>query len=172
MPKNRGGRPSLFDERFVRIAHKLALVGCTAKEMADAFGIGERTLRDWRKMYRDFDQAIRTGGVLADAEVAHSMFKRACGFEHEQQKTMNGPDGPQVVKYMEYYPPDPYIGMRWLATRQPAWRELKDAAKLTVKLGELSKSGAKAPTDEEARRAYEDLFADATPSPTNLARLN
>src|SRR6266581_3846422 len=47
--------------------------------MADALGIDQGTLDRWKTRHKEFRIAIQLGKILADAEIAESLYNRARG---------------------------------------------------------------------------------------------
>lgn len=122
--KVKTGRPSKFDKRFIDEAYKLALLGATDEEMADLWGVTVKTLHNWRNEHPKFLQASTRGKLLADAEIAKSLWHRGLGYSHDAVKIFNGQDGVVQVKYTEHYPPDTNAASLWLRNRQPTkWRD-------------------------------------------------
>lgn len=122
-----GGRPTKYRDKFPVQAEKLCKLGATDAEMADFFGVDERTIYRWKDEHDEFCQALTRGKILADAEIADSLFHRAKGYSHSAIKfhVVNG----TVVEtpYTEHYPPDTPAATLWLKNRQPAkWRDRQD----------------------------------------------
>lgn len=76
---NRGGvgGPSKYNSTIPFRAFKLTLLGLTDKELALAFDVNESTINGWKTAHPEFAQALRLGKAPADADVAHSLYKRA-----------------------------------------------------------------------------------------------
>ncbi len=120
------GRPTLYRPELCEMARRLALLGLTDAEIAGVFAIGVITLSRWKQNYPEFRQAIARGGVVADANVAESLYHRAIGYEHLATKIFMPPgaEEPVYAPYVEHYPPDTHAALAWLARRQPGlWRE-------------------------------------------------
>src|SRR6266702_741795 len=75
----RTGRPTIYRPELATLARKLALLGATDQEMADALGIDQGTLDRWKTRHKEFRIAIQLGKILADAEIAESLYNRARG---------------------------------------------------------------------------------------------
>lgn len=78
-PKHPGGRPTDYSPDLPEKVKSLCLLGMTDKELAKSLDISERTLNVWKQTYPEFMQSIREGKEIADANVAKSLYKRACG---------------------------------------------------------------------------------------------
>lgn len=119
-----GGRASSFKPEYVEWAEKLAKLGATDAEIADAFDVSEQTVNNWKKAHVEFSLALKKGKTFADAEVASKLFHRATGYEH-QDTDIRVIDG-QIVQtqIIKHYPPDTTAAIFWLKNRQPArWRD-------------------------------------------------
>lgn len=118
------GRPTKYDPVFPEQAEKLCKLGATDKELADFFEITESTLNEWKLSKDDFSESIKRGKILADANVAESLYKRANGYSHPDVdiKVIEG----QIVEteLIKHYPPDTAAGIFWLKNRQRGkWRD-------------------------------------------------
>ncbi len=118
------GRPSKYENKYDLQAYKLCLLGATDRQLGDFFGVSEQTINAWKKAYSSFLESIRAGKDIADAEVANSLFKRAKGYSHAEDKVFNDQGIPMVVPTIKRYPPDTHAATFWLKNRQKAkWRE-------------------------------------------------
>ena len=78
------GRPSEYKEEYNELAYKFCLLGATDKQMADFFDVSEVTLNAWKKKYPEFLKSLKEGKIPADANVAASLYKRACGYRYDE----------------------------------------------------------------------------------------
>ena len=62
------GRKSAYKEEYNQLAENYALLGATDKEMANLFGVTERTLNQWKKDYPEFLQSLKKGKSIADCQ--------------------------------------------------------------------------------------------------------
>lgn len=105
------GRPSNFRPEFVEQVRALCKLGATEREVAEFFGAGERTVRDWKGAHPEFAAAMQLGKDEADARVVNALYQRALGGEWGG-KTL---------------PPDVVACIFWLKNRQPdLWRDRRD----------------------------------------------
>lgn len=111
-------RPSKYTEDMPEQAEKLCKLGATDKELADFFNISESTLNRWKEDHPEFWESIKKGKVLADAEVADKLFKRATGYSHSAVKIFNNQGEVITEPYIEHYPPDTVAAIFWLTNRQ------------------------------------------------------
>lgn len=122
--KHPGGRETLYQEQYAEQAYKLCLLGATDVELADFFGVVEKTIYNWKDAQPEFLQAITRGKMMADAQVAESLFKRALGYSHPAVKIMTVNGAVVHEDYTEHYPPDTPAASLWLRNRQPEkWRD-------------------------------------------------
>lgn len=122
--KDKGGRPTAYLEVYNEQARKLCLMGYTDVELAEFFGVCERTLNNWKKEHPAFLQSLKDGKENADAEVTVGLYERAKGYQHVETKVFN--NNGEIVTYdvVKKYPPDPLAIKYWLNNRQPKrWRE-------------------------------------------------
>jgi hypothetical protein len=121
--KNKGGRPSDYRTDYAEQARKLCVLGATDAQLADFFGISESTLNLWKLRHAKFSESIKTGKLVADAEVADALYNRALGYSHKAVKIMQHEGIPIEHEYTEHYPPDATSAIFWLKNRQPTkWR--------------------------------------------------
>ena len=119
------GRPSSYEPRFADMAFKLCLLGATDAEMADIFGVTVATLNNWKDDHPEFFESLTRGKHEADAEVAHSLFKRATGYTAKKTVTATFEGVVSDVREVnEYVGPDTNAASLWLRNRQPGkWRD-------------------------------------------------
>lgn len=121
------GRKTLYRKEYAEQAYKLCLLGMTRKEMAAYFEIAEATLDNWCARHPEFLEALKDGRENADAKVAQSLYRRACGYEHPEDKIFQYEGSPIVVPTIKHYPPDTGAATLWLKNRQPEkWRDKQD----------------------------------------------
>lgn len=144
--RSKAGRPTVFQPIFVDQVYKLALLGKTDEELADFFGVVQQTLNGWKKKYPQFLESLKKGKDLADAEVATSLYQRACGYEREALHFFSYEGQSWSEKYIKWYPPDPTAIAIWLNNRQPSrWRRNPTEAKVPSQVN-ISVTYASAPT--------------------------
>src|SRR6266852_5424848 len=125
----RTGRPTIYRPELATLARKLALLGATDQEMADALGVDQGTLDRWKTRHKEFRIAIQLGKIRADAEVAQSLYNRARGMSLPAVKIFQGtPEGgPVIVPYQEHLAPDVGAAKLWLSRRQPdKWKDRQE----------------------------------------------
>jgi len=75
-PKNqkivtKTGRPTAFRPEYCRIAEKICQLGATDIILAEAFGVCEKTINNWKKAHPDFLESITRGKHFADEQVGY-----------------------------------------------------------------------------------------------------
>jgi hypothetical protein len=115
------GHPTDYRPEYADQVYRLCLLGLTNQELAVFFDVSDTTIENWRKAHPEFFGAFTRGKLEADAKVAQSLHKRACGLiVSEQALTRDG----AVVTLQKELPPDTSAAKHWLANRQPnKWRE-------------------------------------------------
>lgn len=118
------GRPTSFKPEYVELAYKFALLGATDKRMAELFQVSEQTFNAWKHAHPQFLESLTRGRDIADAEIAHSLYHRAKGYEHPEDDiksvALGGNAGSEIVitPTIKRYPPDTGAAALWLANRQ------------------------------------------------------
>lgn len=118
------GRPTSYRDEFVEQAEKLCKLGATDVELADFFEVAVSTLYLWKIEHPEFSEALKRGKLIADAEVADKLFKRATGYSHDDVD-IRVVDGMIVeTPLIKHYPPDTIAAIFWLKNRQrDKWRD-------------------------------------------------
>ena len=122
-----GGRPSKFKPEFVRQGEKLCTIGVTDAELASFFEVSEVTLNAWKHKHPEFLNALKVGKDEADTRVERSLYHRAIGYSHPEEKIFNDGGEPLIVPTTKHYPPDTTAAIFWLKNRKTAeWRDKQD----------------------------------------------
>ena len=129
--KHSGGRPTKYDASVhVPWGRSLAKRGCTDEEMAEAFGVGVRTIYAWKGAHPEFQQALKETKSKTDEGVAESLYARACGLTKRTTRKVrevidaNGNKVKLTEITEETLPPDTTAMIYWLKNRQPElWRD-------------------------------------------------
>lgn len=126
---------SPFKIEYIIQARNLAKLGATNRDIADFFGVSERTINRWVLKYPDFANAVKIGKAAADNRVEASLYQRAVGYSYDCQKVLMVSGKPEVVEFVEHLPPDITACSFWLRNRRPKqWRE-KQTAEITGQNG-------------------------------------
>jgi hypothetical protein len=128
--KNPVGRPTLYKPEYAEQAVELVGFGATDKDLAKHFKVHVDTIEEWKKVYPEFSESIKTAKDQVDTKVVRSLFERAMGYHHPETKivTFEGEITDQI-DVERYYPPDATALIFWLKNRQPSqWRDRQDVA--------------------------------------------
>lgn len=121
---NGRGQPTKYKSEYVVQVEKLCLLGATDKDIADFFEVSESTLNNWKNEHPEFLESIKKGKMLADANVAERLYKRALGYEAPDVDIRVIENKIVETPLIKHYPPDPTSAIFWLKNRQPEkWRD-------------------------------------------------
>lgn len=123
------GRQSEWDrigaERICEETEKVCKLGATDEDIADWFDVSVRTVNNWKTEHPEFLQSLKRGKVVADAEVADALFRKAIGYERKVERIIKAPGGHQEkVTISEWTGPDTTACIFWLKNRaKDRWRD-------------------------------------------------
>ncbi len=119
-----GGRPSKINSINFDQLKKLVEIGFTDAQVCDFFGIPERTFNNWKQKNAKFWQSLKDWKKEADKSVEKSLYQRALGYQHEEDKIFCESGKVTVVPTIKHYPPEVLACIYWLNNRQPGvWRQ-------------------------------------------------
>jgi transposase-like protein len=123
------GRPTLLNKQLKEIAVRLANEkGMTIKEMASKLGIGRSTLFLYLQQDKDLLDAVKGAMEMADDLVEISLYRRATGYTHAEEKIFCHEGQVIRAKTLKHYPPDTGAAQWWLRNRRPEqWRDKPEA---------------------------------------------
>jgi transcriptional regulator with XRE-family HTH domain len=122
-----GGRPSEYRDEFCSQAAKACEAGFTDKELAELFGVSERTINDWKLAHEEFSAALKTGKSQADERVERGLYHRAVGYTFESEKIFQFQGEIVRAQTREHIPPDTTACIFWLKNRRrEAWRDKQE----------------------------------------------
>ena len=135
------GRPSKYTEKTADQAYRLCLLGYTDIELAKFFEIAESTLNRWKHDYPEFWECLKNGRENADAEVARSLYQRARGYSHREDKVFCQNGEIIVHETVKHYPPDTQAAIFLLKNRQPdKWKDKTEQdINLTTDIAEIAR---------------------------------
>lgn len=150
--KNKGGRPSKVDGIDSKQITMLAQHGFTNNEIALYFSVNISTVYEWQKK-KWFSDALKKGKEVADERVERSLYERACGYTHPEEKIFCSEGVVVRAETVRHYPPDVTAQIFWLKNRVPEkWRdrsEVEHSGELQIVNEILQKAKARA---QKARR--------------------
>lgn len=117
-----------LEEEKLTLITGWARKGLTNEQIANNMGITVRTLYDWANKYVPISQALKKGKEVVDLEVENALYKRAIGYEYEEEKTYIQEVDGKVTKRKEIYkrhlPGDTTAQIFWLKNRNTEeWRD-------------------------------------------------
>ncbi|WP_157218583.1 hypothetical protein [Flavisphingomonas formosensis] len=111
--------PTRYSPALIPAARTLAARGALDKDLAAAFGVHFKTIREWKQRHPDFAAACKLGRDAADAAVERALFRRATGYDRETERVFLR-DGTLVrVAVTEHVPPCDKAATFWLRVRRP-----------------------------------------------------
>lgn len=156
------GRPTLYKPEYAEQAYKLCLLGMTDAEMAEFFEVAEQTVNNWKADFPEFFESMQRGKGAADADVAHSLYRRATGCSHPDVSVNIVAGEVVLTELVRHYPPETAAAKLWLLNRQPKkWRD-KVEVKADLNLNIF-------PPRETLDAIYEKALAEAAKRDAMLA---
>lgn len=120
-------RPTKYQPAFAEQAGKLARLGATDMEIAEFFGVTDRTLYRWKNEHRELCQALKVTKTVADERVKRALYQRAVGYSYSSEKVFQHQGKVVRAKTVEHCPPDVAAAFIWLKNRDPEnWRDRPD----------------------------------------------
>jgi len=145
-------RPTKYKPEYCEQAHKLALLGATDNQLADFFKVTEQTINNWKIDFPEFFESLKLGKSEVDARVVESLYKRATGYSHKEEKVFNNQGEILTHETTKHYPPDSTSLIFWLKNRMP--EEWRDRQELTGKDGAPIEIESVGETELARRVAY------------------
>lgn len=120
-------RPSKYKPEFARLAQKMAKLGATDIEIADAIEIDIATFYRWSASNKEFCEAKKLGKKESDERVERSLYMRATGYSHPDTHISVHEGAVTATPITKHYPPDATSMIFWLKNRKPKeWRDKQD----------------------------------------------
>lgn len=108
-------KPTVFLPDMEQQVKMIAMKGASDDEIADMFGVDKALFQRWRKAYPSFNAAVKAGRSKPDAEVTYSLFKRAIGYEYEE----DGLTRTGAIKSLKRHLPGDVTAIKhWLTNRK------------------------------------------------------
>ena len=97
-------------------------------DMAEICGVTRQTFDNWKKAHPRFFASLKDAKHEADKSVVKSLYERAMGYEHPEERIFCNSDGDvTTVQTVKHYPPDPTSMIFWLKNRDKEnWRDKHD----------------------------------------------
>jgi transcriptional regulator with XRE-family HTH domain len=155
------GRPTDYKPEYNKQAYRLCLLGATNADLAEALEVSISTIEDWLRDKPSFSRSVKRGKKHADARVAKSLYHRAIGYSHQEDKIFNNNGQAMIVPTIKHYAPDPTAGIFWLKNRDPKnWREKQDVDLRTpdgIQLAAIDATRLAGLTDEQIAETRETM---------------
>lgn len=136
------GRPTEYQESYNEQVEKLCKLGATDAEIGDFFGVTEQTINNWKTAHPDFFESIKKGKIIADSNVAQSLYHRATGYSHEDVDLKMYEGHIIETKLIKHYPPDSTAAIFWLKNRRSKeWRDKQEIDQKTEHSGSVAFTG-------------------------------
>ncbi len=120
------GRLTLYRDEYDEQVYKLCLLSATDAQIGDFFGVTETTVNNWKIAHPSFFESIKKGKIQADANIAESLYNRALGYEHDEDRIFCNANGEvTTVKTKKHYPPDTAAAFIWLKNRA-GWKDKQE----------------------------------------------
>lgn len=116
------GAPGFYRPPFAEQAHKLCLLGARAADLADFFRVTPVVIDHWLRRYPAFATACHQAQLVADGEVAASLYRMATGqatVKRIKVVTHIKTSETELVEYVEQLPPNAAAATTWLQARRP-----------------------------------------------------
>lgn len=158
--KKRKTRREFTEDELVQV-EVLSKLGATTAQLAMFFRVDMATIDGWIQRNKDFQMARQRGGIEADMKVADSLYKRAVGFEYEEQEQIFNPiTGKHVItkKSKKFIPPDTKAAIHWLKVRQREVWTLPELHLHSGKVEHLHRRLQDIPVQDLSQSAKEVLF--------------
>lgn len=139
---------------------RLSSLGLTDKHIGFVYNVSEHTINKWKKK-KEISSALKAGKAVADKMVERSLFERANGYSHPEDKVFQYEGAPVIVPTIKHYPPDTAAAIFWLKNRKPAeWRDKQEIEhtmpdKFAKEFKDLSNADLSRKTKELARAILE-----------------
>lgn len=118
---------AIYEAKFCEQARKLVALGATEKQTADFFGVALSTFYRWRIEHEDFAKAVAYGRRERDNQVERSLFERAVGYSHAEEKVFCQQGEIFTHTVTKHYPPDTGAMIFWLKNRRPEeWKDRRE----------------------------------------------
>jgi len=96
-------------------------------EIAEFFGITDRTLYRWKIEYPAFCQALKVSKKEADERVKRALYQRAVGYNYSSEKVFQHQGKVVRAKTVEHVPADVAASFIWLKNRdRENWSDRPD----------------------------------------------
>ncbi len=118
------GRPTQYKTAFDAQACNYCLLGAIDAQLAEFFGVTEKTIANWKNAHPSFLHALKDGKAKADMLVADALYHRALGYSHPDVHISNYQGMITATDITKHYAPDTTACIFWLKNRDKVnWRD-------------------------------------------------
>lgn len=120
------GRPTKLNPEIIKKTKELTAKGKNQVKLREVLGVSESTIFNWKRFSPEFMIALREGQQEANEIVEASLFQKAIGYTHPEEKFFCFEGVPVKVDTVKHYAPDTEASKFWLKNRNPErWKELQ-----------------------------------------------
>lgn len=125
MPCNGKYKEWITEEGLLKI-EGWARDGLTNNQIAHNIGIIPNTFYTWIKRFKELEYTLKKSKDVVDRKVENALFKRALGYDYEEETKMVSESGKKSIKIVKkHVPPDVTAIIFWLKNRKPKqWRDV------------------------------------------------
>jgi len=128
---------------MLKVIEQMCKLGAIDTEIAKALDVSVKTIYSWKKSQPEFCKVLKAAKSIADDQVVKSLYSRANGYSHPEEKAFQYLGKPIIVPMVKHYPPDTAACIFWLKNRKPnEWRdkqEIQHSGDLEVYAAEKAK---------------------------------
>jgi len=116
------GQPTKYCKELADKMLVLYKAGWTDSQVAEYFKISTRSIDRWKLKYPEFCLALLGTKASVDWLVKHSIFHKAVGYSHAEEKHFVWEGQVITVNTTKHFPPDVPAANLWLRNRDPNWK--------------------------------------------------
>lgn len=113
------GRPTKYSPQMILRVAALYGSGRTDKQVAEALGVTEQTINNWKKKHPEFFESRIAGTEVADRAVENALLTRALGYVEPVEHVFSYFGKVSRVKSQKHHAPDTTAIIHWLKNRKP-----------------------------------------------------
>jgi hypothetical protein len=106
-----------YRDEYAEQAFRLCLLGHDDADLAKAFQIEKYELVEWRLRQPEFADACKRGRLHADAAVAESLYRRATGYDYQEERAFAFQGHVTTAMVEKHIPADIKAAVFWLTNR-------------------------------------------------------
>ena len=121
-------KPVRYEDVDFNALKELAQAGYTERQIALALDLTQSSITRWKQRYPEFKDLLQIWKLDADRQVERSLFERATGYVHDEERIYHDKDGKVTrVTVERHYPPDVKACIFWLKNRQKdLWKDKQE----------------------------------------------